>query len=499
MKSCDVILRAYLVSMLVICASLGQVQAQPVGNDEFSSNNDHQNTGRPFRDIPSKYPECADPVYEYWEKTDELKAKAEERRQAVDPESHQITQEINDLAAERTDVGKDIQDCIREVHDNRRKTNRTPLQARIEKNVELIPEETSPDDTQQGRESENTPSGDASPSKKKPQSKTKTKSSPEQSNKDTSAKPQPHSDEPQLGPPGKGKEAPPPKKKKPEVKTPDEGPRPPIVPEPPQDKELPGPDEKPSPKEPEPLSAPKPNGPNFSLNLIDPPAFSYVKGMGKGFEDCANDVGANIALLWQAAQAMMAGNFPQAEQILGIPEQVLRGTWDDLNKQIILSPEGGKITQEEESKIAYENGRSAAKRLCEAIPLGKAAKCVGGVFAKACGKFGKTVADAGGKIKGKVGDVGKKAKEKAIETGKKVKEKADRIAKNAKEKIDEAKKGVREKAKEVQDKLRKKKEGPDANNGKGRESPDGDSSDSQLEGGRHLAVPHLKQNPYCPS
>ncbi|MGD9850073.1 MAG: hypothetical protein AB7T38_02280 [Nitrospirales bacterium] len=385
----------FLVSTLVTFCLSSLAWTQPVGNDEFYSSDRNQNTGRPFRDIPPRYPECAGLVHEYWSRTDELYAKAEERRGAVDPRSRQITKEINALAKERSEVGRAIQDCVRDASVNRRETagkldedseQRPLLKGEVKEIVEIPSDEQPSDETQPEVISGDTQPGTTSSSPQKmPQSRTPSKIPQNKPETGTPGKPGSGPKDPTPERPGKTKETPPSKKKEPENNTPEEGPFPPNPPILPHERKIPEPDEVPPPQQPKVLHSPKPDGPNFSLNLIDPPAFSYVKGLGKGFEDCAKDFGTSVTTLWRAVQAMMAGNFPEAEQILGIPAAVLKGIWEELNKPVILSPQGGKVTPEEESKVAYENGRAAAKRLCEAIPLGKVAKCVGGVFGK-CAK-----------------------------------------------------------------------------------------------------------------
>lgn len=172
---------------------------------------------------------------------------------------------------------------------------------------------------------------------------------------------------------------PPPKTLPPVVQTPKPGfPHPPTV--------------RPSPQQPKALPVQKTPESNFSPNPHDPPAFAYVKGLGRGFEDCAHGYGISVQVLWQATHAMMSGNFPDASKLLGVPAEVLKGIWDDFNQPIVLSTAGGQLTSEEVSLLAHQNGRTAAKRICEAIPVGKVAKCVGGILGKACGKIGKTVA-----------------------------------------------------------------------------------------------------------
>lgn len=133
-KSLLSLILAILTLTAVFCGDTAF--AQSVGSDEFYSSDDDQNKGRPFRDIPPKYPECADLVSQHWEMTDELYALAEERRGSVDPESRQTTQEINDLASQRSEVTREIQTCVRGASKNRL------LKAKIERNVQLPPEET---------------------------------------------------------------------------------------------------------------------------------------------------------------------------------------------------------------------------------------------------------------------------------------------------------------------------------------------------------------------
>lgn len=112
----DLPVRLLLLGTVTVFVTSGMVQAQTAGNEQFSSSDGTQNNERPFRHIPLKSPECSGLVHEYWRMTDELHAKAEEGRRAVDPRSRQITQEINALAKERSAVWKNILLCSREAN-----------------------------------------------------------------------------------------------------------------------------------------------------------------------------------------------------------------------------------------------------------------------------------------------------------------------------------------------------------------------------------------------
>jgi hypothetical protein len=115
-----------------VCVLVAALAVAPLGvraqqGDAFASDSG-ENQGRPFRDIPERYPDCADLVYEYWQQSDEIEALAEERRTAVDPESSQIADQINDLAAERNNTGDAIIDCVRDATI----AARPPLQGGVE-------------------------------------------------------------------------------------------------------------------------------------------------------------------------------------------------------------------------------------------------------------------------------------------------------------------------------------------------------------------------------
>lgn len=211
MKFCDRVFRDFLVSILLMCVFWGIVTGQTVGTDKFSSNSGNQNKERPFRDVLTIFPGCAGLVQEYWNLTDKLHAKAEERRRSVDPRSRQITKEVNVLAKKRSEVGRAIQDCVREGHKEQKQNRQILLKGKIEKD-EVDPQKT------------------ANPVGEKP------------------------SDD--SGPPGKAHQGQPPERKKPENTGPRGGPippHPPNLPGPPREVGQPDPGPKPPTNPPRPL------------------------------------------------------------------------------------------------------------------------------------------------------------------------------------------------------------------------------------------------------
>lgn len=383
-------------------------QAQSVGNDEYSSGfHNHKNYPRPWANHAEMYPACADIISEYQEKTNEIFDIGEDIRSARSADQVRVLRkERTALAEERQEIDREVRECI---HDEatkprikrKQKDKGTLLKGTVKKDVKMPSDEAASDDVPQEKESDDIPSGDSS-SNKQPQTKPKVNSPQKKPHKTIRTKPRPKN--PNVGPPATESPGYPPTKKKPEQTGPNEGPapkRPPIPPRPPHDIEVPEPNPLPPLKEPtspKPVAPPKPQGPNFSMMLVDPPPFAYMKGLGKGFQECVGDVVASAQVLWQVTQAMMAGDYPSAEQISGIPGQVLQGIWNDFNKPIILSPKGGKVTPEEHSQIAYENGKAAARRICEAVPIERTAKCISKVC-KFAGKTGKKITKKiGGKL-----------------------------------------------------------------------------------------------------
>lgn len=103
-----------ILASLSLVAALGS-SVQPVsaqgGGDVFSSDDGN---GKTWWDVKRRdYPECKGLVDRHEDMTGELYRLDAEAKQAVEPQRQQIVQQINDLSRQRTEVQKQIFDCIR--------------------------------------------------------------------------------------------------------------------------------------------------------------------------------------------------------------------------------------------------------------------------------------------------------------------------------------------------------------------------------------------------
>ena len=105
-------LRICVASIILWGMFSGAVGAEPVGTDEFRSNNYQEKQDRPWATHAAKYPACADIISTYQMKTDEIYALYDVLRWAVRPEQLEIKKKYDALVAERQKINKDVRACI---------------------------------------------------------------------------------------------------------------------------------------------------------------------------------------------------------------------------------------------------------------------------------------------------------------------------------------------------------------------------------------------------